>query len=264
MIGIFLITYVYWFWTRVIASTKNTKTKVFATVVVAETRRDNPIITRSIQNKKKYAKQHNYHFALQTEEVVINPDPEWGTIKNGWLKPYVAIQAMKAYPEVEWIWWIDTDAVVMNMDVSLEAVLFAVPPTKHMVVANKCDGVNSGSLLIRNSIQGRVYMERMLDVFLIAQKTWNKRLYEQVSFWAFEKFDGKRFRENVYYAMDRSINARPMGFGKCKGEDKQVRFHQDDFVIHAAGDGGSKARHSNISKWDIIEKHLDIVEHLYK
>ena len=256
--------YLYWFWIRLNDITAPPESNVFAAVVVVETRTKDLTILRSVKNKKEYASRHNYHFVLQTKEVKINGDPEWGTIRNGWLKPYMAIQAMKEFPEVEWIWWIDTDAVIMNMLIPLEAVLNSVPKNKHIVMANKCDGVNTGSVLVRNNLEGRVYMERMLDVFLIAQKTWNKRLYEQISIWALEKFDGNRFRQDVQYVADRSINARPPLYGKCKGDDETVRYHNDDFVVHAAGDGGRDIRHSNISKWNVIEDYLKIVETLYK
>jgi len=266
------IAYVYWVTIRLndyndkIEAHNNLykKNEMTFAIVITETRKNDALIKRSIENKRKYAATHKYHFYVWDKEVTINDDPEWGTLKNGWLKPYAAIQAMKVYPEVDWIWWVDTDVVIMNFMISLDLILETVIPEKHIVVANKCDGVNSGSLFVRNTVQGRVYMERMIDVFLISQKTWNKRLYEQISFWAFEKFDGNRFRQDVQYVADRSINARPPGFGKCKGDDDTVRFHPDDFLVHVAGNGGSKARKENISKWEIVEQYLNTADAHYK
>ncbi|KAG6554327.1 hypothetical protein Mapa_004243 [Marchantia paleacea] len=115
---------------------------------------DNPVgdhyLLKSIKNKIDYCRLHNieifYNMAHLDQEMA-----------GFWAKLPLLRKLMLAHPEVEWIWWMDSDAMFTDM-------LFELPMDKYKdfnlilhgwdeLVYNKKNwvGLNTGSFLLRNN-----------------------------------------------------------------------------------------------------------------
>lgn len=116
-------------------------------------------LLRCFKNKVDYCRIHEieifYNMALL--------DPDMPTF---WAKLPVVRATMLAHPEVEWIWWLDADAIITDME-------FEIPLEKYddynMVVhgwegvvfeKRSWLGLNAGSFLIRNCQWSMDLMER--------------------------------------------------------------------------------------------------------
>ena len=71
------------------------------------------------------------------------------------------LEVMESDPDVEWVWWLDGDAMITN---------WTIPVTKycdndyHFVITVDRYNLNNGSFFIRNSEQGRNYLKHLLSV----------------------------------------------------------------------------------------------------
>ncbi|CAM6099386.1 unnamed protein product [Calypogeia fissa] len=66
------------------------------------------LLLRAAKNKQDYTQMHDMDLYYN----MINPDPEFS---DWWVKLPVVRMLMLRHPEVEWIWWLDADAVITNV-----------------------------------------------------------------------------------------------------------------------------------------------------
>jgi hypothetical protein len=72
-------------------------------------------------------------------------------------------EAMEKYPEAEWIFNIDTDAMITNMDKKLEDLVRTVAvESTHVAIPADCNGINCGVMLVRNSPIGKAFLETII------------------------------------------------------------------------------------------------------
>jgi xyloglucan 6-xylosyltransferase len=106
-------------------------------------------LLKFFKNKIDYCRLHNIEFFYNTADLDRH-------LTGFWTKLPLLRNMMLAHPEVEWLWWMDTDAVITDM-------LFELPLEKYQnyslvvqgfpeaVYRNKSwTGLNTGSFLIRN------------------------------------------------------------------------------------------------------------------
>jgi hypothetical protein len=110
------------------------------------------LLLRCFKNKVDYCRIHNC-------EVYYNNLHLHPKMDSYWSKLPIIRSAMMAHPEVEWIWWLDADAVFTDMEFKIPLERYrdhnlVVHGWSNMVYAeseNKSwTGLNAGSLLIRN------------------------------------------------------------------------------------------------------------------
>ncbi|KMZ61441.1 Galactomannan galactosyltransferase, family GT34 [Zostera marina] len=107
------------------------------------------LLLRLFKNKQDYSRIHGFSFFYNT--ALFHPE-----MFGYWNKIPTVRSAMVAHPEVDWIWWIDSDAAITDMD-------FVIPFHKYknhnMVVHGWPDlvynrkswtGLNAGVFLMRN------------------------------------------------------------------------------------------------------------------
>jgi hypothetical protein len=66
----------------------------------------------------------------------------------------VAIKAVMAHSGADWVWCTDSDALVMNVTIDIEAFardVQASKPTASVIITKDCNGINTGSWLMRNT-----------------------------------------------------------------------------------------------------------------
>ncbi len=72
--------------------------------------------------------------------------------------------AMKRYPHSEWIFNIDTDAMITNMTIKIEDIVRKVDPnnTMHIIIPADINGINCGVMLVRNSEIGKAFLDTII------------------------------------------------------------------------------------------------------
>ncbi|XP_062217544.1 probable glycosyltransferase 7 [Phragmites australis] len=107
------------------------------------------ILTRLLKNKVDYCRLHGVQLLYNTALLRPSMDLYWAKIP-------VVRAAMVAHPEVEWVWWVDSDAVLTDMDFRLplrryRAHNLVVHGWSHLVFkARSWTSLNAGVFLIRN------------------------------------------------------------------------------------------------------------------
>ncbi|KAK9670236.1 hypothetical protein RND81_13G188300 [Saponaria officinalis] len=107
------------------------------------------LLLRLFKNKVDYCRIHGCDVFYNN--ALLNPK-----MPSYWAKYPVIRAAMMAHPEAEWIWWVDSDAAITDMDFSLplekynahNLVLHGWP--KLVYDKKSWTGLNAGVFLIRN------------------------------------------------------------------------------------------------------------------
>ncbi|KAK1385543.1 Galactomannan galactosyltransferase 1 [Heracleum sosnowskyi] len=113
----------------------------------------NPIgdffLLRLFKNKVDYCRIHGYDIFYNN--AFLHPKMD-----SYWAKTPIIRAAMLAHPEVEWIWWVDSDAVITDMDFKLPLDKYnnynlIVDGWPGMIYEERSwYGLNAGILLFRN------------------------------------------------------------------------------------------------------------------
>ncbi|VFQ69170.1 unnamed protein product [Cuscuta campestris] len=107
------------------------------------------LLLRLFKNKVDYCRIHGYDIFYNT--ALLQPE-----MFSFWAKVPTVRAAMLAHPEAEWIWWVDSDAAITDMDFKLPLSRYAahnlvVHGWKSLIFDQKSwTSVNAGVFLIRN------------------------------------------------------------------------------------------------------------------
>ena len=115
------------------------------------------------QNKVKYAQLHGYKYFCRT-----NNFHEGSLI--GYQKMWFLKDLMAEHPEVEWFWWTGTDTMVMNFGTRIED---RVDNNRHFMICVDVNGINADSFLIRNTFEGRKFLDAILAAEEECSKHWD-------------------------------------------------------------------------------------------
>jgi galactosyl transferase GMA12/MNN10 family len=173
------------------------------------------------QNKVKYAERHDYGYACKTDgfyNVVI-----------GFEKIWFMRDMLDAYPDIDWLWWTGTDTLITNMSIKLED---RVDNNYHFVIATDCNGINADSFFVRNTPEGRGYLD------LIKSK------YDQYKahVWAEQQViidTAEANKDIIKFLPQKDINAYDYGlYPECVPKDKfdnDGQWSKGDLLIHWPG-----------------------------
>lgn len=124
------------------------------------------LLLRLFKNKIDYSRIHGY-------DVFYNNAFLHPKMRSYWAKIPVVRAAMLAHPEVEWIWWVDSDAVFTDMDFKLpldrykdyNLVIHGWPNMVYGDKENKSwTGLNAGVFLMRNCQWSMDLMDMWADM----------------------------------------------------------------------------------------------------
>lgn len=110
------------------------------------------LLLRAFKNKVDYCRIHG--FDILYNNAYLHPKMD-----SYWAKLPMIRASMMAHPEVEWIWWVDADAVFTDMEFKLPMEKYknhnlVAHGWPNMVYGDKENkswtGLNAGSMLIRN------------------------------------------------------------------------------------------------------------------
>jgi galactosyl transferase GMA12/MNN10 family len=206
------------------------------------------------ENRMSYAMRHGYEmmWANFTTYNLTSDAPMY------WNKIPILQEAFLRYPEVEWLWWMDLDMIIMNHSLSMwdhllsregmarNVVLDEVlkQPGGHdsawhtpasynyddvnFIISSGGWGMNIGNFLIRRSQWANWLLDLWVEPLYIGQK------------WTFPENDGWTHmyrhhpivRQHTICTNQRALNAYPQY--NSLGE----HWHEGDHTIHFAGCGG--------------------------
>jgi hypothetical protein len=109
--------------------------------------------------KKEYCQRHGYEFFTIGDEFVGERSEPW-TFAMDWFKPKFLIKLFNERPDIEWALVTEADATITNLTIPMED---KIDNDYHIIVPVDRLNLNSGNLLVRNSPEGRAYLQAMLD-----------------------------------------------------------------------------------------------------
>lgn len=115
------------------------------------------------QNKKIYAQMHGYETFYRNSN--FSPD-----VPLGYQKIFDIRDIMISRPDIEWIWVTGTDSLITNLSIKIED---KVDNRYHFMISVDFNGINSDSFLIRNSPEGRSFIDYLIEVQPEACKEWD-------------------------------------------------------------------------------------------
>jgi len=196
-----------------------------------------PMGVLSDLTKEKYAWLHGYDF--YSDPTLFNSTMSWGQRSAIRLILY-----RKYLPRYEWVYWSDSDVLIVNPAKRLEMLV----DNEHDAVISKDWGgaqTNPGSMLLRNSPGGWELLKTW-EEFIAKPETYHDDLI------AFEKMIHERedMNKKVKWVRQKEINAYP-GMGPrdktyddlLKPENRHDLHQPGDFVVHVVNclrDGGTK------------------------
>ena len=78
-------------------------------------------VKKVFDNHRQYAAKHNYTYIVQTVPLV---DEDGHLIGKYWTKVNLIKRLLRPPNTFDWVFWLDSDAIVINMSQSIESLLF--------------------------------------------------------------------------------------------------------------------------------------------
>jgi hypothetical protein len=73
-----------------------------------------------LENHRKYASKHNYAYFSQTTSM---KDAHGSAIEYYWVKTHLLLKLLSEPYKFDWILWVDSDAIFVNMSISIQHLL---------------------------------------------------------------------------------------------------------------------------------------------
>ena len=108
-------------------------------------------------NKLVYANRHGYAAHCRVDNFVTSNEK---TVMTGFEKVYLVKEILESHPEYKWVWWTGTDSMITNMNVRIED---RISNNYHFIISTDVNGINADSWLVRNSKEGREFIDDVLS-----------------------------------------------------------------------------------------------------
>jgi hypothetical protein len=168
--------------------------------------------------KEAYAEKHGYGAYCRTEDFVSKP--------VHFEKLVIMLDIMNANSDLEWVWWLDNDAIITNDVIKLESI---ADPDFHVIITTDIASLNSGSFMVRNTTQGRGWLEFILAKGLEHYK--DNRWPEQQPMTDFYV----KFEDIIKVVPQRTMNSYEYsiyGVPPYDQLDTSGQWEPGDFVLH--------------------------------
>jgi len=110
--------------------------------------------------KKEYCDTNGYEFfSIKDEDFKVFTKP-YSSFMD-WNKAFYVNDLLKARPDIEWVLISEADATITNMQVRMED---KIDNDYHVIIPVDRLTLNGGNWLLRNSPEGRAYIQHMVDV----------------------------------------------------------------------------------------------------
>jgi hypothetical protein len=173
------------------------------------------------ENKRKYAAKHNYTSFCKTDN--------WSLTPIHFEKIKLVLDFMEEHQDVDWVWWLDNDALITNYDITLDTI---VDENFHVIITTDIASINAGSFIVRNSLQGKDWLRFILEKGLEHYK--DNRWPEQQPMTDFFL----RFKDIIKVVPQCVMNSYDYNMYRVDPHDVQGyngQWNKGDFVIHWPG-----------------------------
>lgn len=215
------------------SSTEKCRTNqtAYAVVVVAAVGQGHtplkpPVLWASVANKRSYVMKHGYALYVVPSPLTHRP--------TAWDK-VVALQAVLRFVRyLEWIWLVDADTLITNMDIDLDYIVVLAAHHKQLSgkvvdVILSCDnnGINTGSMFLRRSNWTLSFLDTVWNVGFKTDVPNLEAVWEQAAI-RFLYDNDKSVADHVLLIPQPLINAFPP-----PGADAHLRpFKDGDLLLH--------------------------------
>jgi len=172
-------------------------------------------------NKVKYAEKHGYLALSKTD----NFSPE----QVHFDKFVHILDVMEKNTSVDWVWWLDNDAMITNFDIKVEDL---VDNDYHVIMPTDIAALNTGSFIVRNSAQAREWLNFLLSKKLEYKN--DKKWFEQQAVIDFYP----KFQDLFKIIPQQWLNSYDYRMYNVEGIDllgQDGQWYPGDFVIHWPG-----------------------------
>lgn len=104
------------------------------------------------QTKREYCDRHGYKFFVLKEN-------KYSEIM-GFNKVGFMLDLLNTNPEIDWLLLTECDATITNVTIPMEE---KIDNDYHVVLAVDRLNLNAGNILVRNSLEGRAYLQMIMD-----------------------------------------------------------------------------------------------------
>lgn len=176
-------------------------------------------IVNCIKSKYEYARHYNY--TLLTED-----DFQIGDLHVAWSKIYLLKKYLKDY---DYLFWIDADAMIMNMNVCLDNFFLCLPKQYNGLISVDVNGINSGVMLLKNCPEMNMMLENLpkMDKSLLYTG-----IYEQRPLMELLKLN---VYPNLFYIVHQNIWNSYDPIVWCLDIPEFDGYREGDFIVHFAG-----------------------------
>lgn len=198
-------------------------------ILVVAIHGDERVKAASLANKRAYAEKHGYGLHVLEETSKLT------TRKTPWMKVPFLVSMMQS--EYEYIWSLDLDTMILDMDVRLEDM---VDPNYNILIGVDPNAVNSGSFIMKKSDWSILFLYAV----------WLKVNAPKADVW-WENAAIVELAENPYI----SNHIKKMPQTVFNSYERNFKQHRDvlPFVIHFAGDE---------KKWEKVLQYTDVLSSL--
>lgn len=122
------------------------------------------LLQLSKSNREAYCRLHGYPLIDGTDTFLKGRRNHAGGLAYfSWLKIEFICAMMGKHAHLHWLFWMDTDALFMNIHISLAQLLAGIGKDDLMILAADAEGINAGTFFMRNSPAGRQLCKELLN-----------------------------------------------------------------------------------------------------
>ena len=122
-----------------------------------------------LTSKKGYCDKNGYNLYIddgtdmpQLKFQAGNPPLKSGYMPIGYAKFFTIKNALKKFPETQWLFFTECDVMITNFSVLLENIVHGADDI-HFMISADLNGLNTGNFLVRNSEIGIGFMNNILS-----------------------------------------------------------------------------------------------------
>ena len=97
-----------------------------------------PSAQKIFENHRQYGAKHNYTYILQRDPL---NDEQGNIVDKYWTKIHLIKRLLQPPHTFDWVFWLDSDAIVINMHISIEHLLG--DPSNHVVLMSTTSSVST-------------------------------------------------------------------------------------------------------------------------
>jgi hypothetical protein len=115
--------------------------------------------------KKEYCNRHGYTFYCKKDN--------WRTPDMGFARLHLILEIFELYPDCEWLFIVDCDAMVTNFNIKIED---RINNSVHVIWTMYFNGINVGNLLIKNSQEAKNYIQDLINLeHIYVNHSWKEQ-----------------------------------------------------------------------------------------